>query len=47
MKRMRSHPGQLLLAELEAREMSANRLALDDKTVAKAARWLRRMRSER
>ncbi len=28
MKRVRSHPGQLLLAELEAREMSANRLAL-------------------
>ena len=28
MRRVRSHPGQLLLAELEAREMSANRLAL-------------------
>ena len=28
MKRVRSHPGQLLRAELEAREMSANRLAL-------------------
>ena len=28
MKRVRSHPGQLLRAELEAREMSANQLAL-------------------
>lgn len=28
MKRLRSHPGQLLRAELEAREMSANQLAL-------------------
>jgi len=28
MKRVRSHPGQLLRAELEAREMSANELAL-------------------
>ena len=28
MKRVRSHPGQLLRAELEAREMSANKLAL-------------------
>ena len=29
MRRVRSHPGQLLRAELEAREMSANRLALE------------------
>ena len=28
MKRLRSHPGQLLRVELEAREMSANQLAL-------------------
>ena len=28
MTRVRSHPGQLLRAELEAREMSANQLAL-------------------
>ena len=28
MKRLRSHPGQLLRAELEACEMSANQLAL-------------------
>jgi addiction module HigA family antidote len=28
MSRVRSHPGQLLRAELEARDMSANQLAL-------------------
>ena len=28
MKRVRNHPGQLLRAELEARDMSANQLAL-------------------
>ncbi len=28
MSRLRTHPGQLLKAELEAREMSANQLAL-------------------